>query len=836
MSTFRAVRVRLPIAWLDAWPRTPAVPIAIAMGAGVAAGRLALPVLPCIWLAASAILVALAIAMYRNPRRCSIGLILATSFASMAMTQLVTFRYPADHITQFVGDDRRLCFLRLYLPNEPRIRFAIIGGRPVERQATIAQVSHVRTRDGAWTPATGDVLLTLSQTINDLHAGQTVELVGFIERPGIAMNPGQFDWQRYYRSMGVLNSVNVPKRDNVRILDKSPAPLLTRWREHVRQLFDQGFTKDQSLDHKLMSALLLGDYDPELRDVKEDFRKTGTSHHLAISGMHIAVVGGLAFFLCRLFGFGPRSCWTVALIVVLLYGAAATPSPPVLRAVILFGVAGAAFLIARFSGAIQTLSLTVAVMLAWQPSDLFNAGFQLSFGTVLGLVLLSDPMARRWSREDEEQILLPEEIERLPITRKLRRWTDRATLRLLAAGVVAWLVSMPLIAAQFEQLNPWQVATSIALGPLVMLSLLTGVLKVVGTALVPGSPAILASMAAATSRWMRELVGWMATWPYGDVPLTAPPPWLVGMCWVALGIAVVKWRMTVARFAAIGLLVITFGYMLIGPYWFGSPTSLRAGDTRITLMSVGAGQCALVETGAGRIAMFDCGSASLTDLTANVVKPLLRTRGISHLDTMLISHANTDHYSHVAEVAGAYGAHEVMTADGFEADARTTRTGSELIDDLNAENLPPRTVRPGDRVPLTADVSIEVLGPKPGMDDANDRSLVTRLWVGRRTILFTGDIQTGGMRALIDRAGDLKSDILVAPHHGSSEDLTPTFVDTVAPDWIISSNDRTLTGKQKRFDTMMADRKVLRTNEYGAITILITRDGTVQVDGFVKHP
>lgn len=812
----------------------PAVPVALAMGGGVVAGRLLFPVVPWAWIAIAGVALLVGVACYRRAWPSSLLILLAIVFVASARTQLVAYRFADDHVSHYANDDRRLCRLRAFLPHEPRIRTSFFGGRARDRVSTIATVTHLLAVDG-WREASGEVMLTVNERVENLHAGQTVEVVGFIERPGIAMNPGQFDWQRYYRAMGVLNSVYVPRQANVTILHDGPAPWYTRWREYVRDHFDRGFTEAQSLDHKLLSALLLGDYDPELRDIKDEFRKTGTSHHLAISGMHIAVVGGVVFLIVRLCGFGPRACWMAGLSVVLLYGVAATPSPPVLRAVILFGVTAIAFILARFSGAMQILCLTLVVMLAWQPLDLFNAGFQLSFGTVLGLVLLSEPLAKKWSREEDEPILLPEEIERLPIGHKLKRWADRGTLRVLAAGVVAWLVSMPLIAAQFEQLNPWQVVASIVLAPLVTFSLLAGMLKIVGTALVPGVDGWLASLAAMSSRWMQGFVKWLATWPYGDVPLAPPPAWLVGMCWVALGVVVVRWKMTTVRLAAIALLVGTFGYMILGPYWFGTPSTLHAGQTRITLMAVGAGQCALVETDGGRVAMLDCGSASLTDLTGNVVKPLLRTRGITGIDQMLISHANTDHYSHVAEVASAYGAHEVMTAEGFERDARLTPSGGALVRNLNAANLPPRTVGLGDRVPISSTVWLEVLGPLPGMKESNDRSLIVRLHAGDRSILFTGDVQAGGMRALLDAGANLEADVLIAPHHGSSEDVTPAFVDAVAPEWVLSSNDRNLTGKQKRFDEMMRDRRLMRTNEHGAITILIERDGSMAVEGFVTR-
>ena len=823
-------------AWLaDGMVRCPAVPIAGVMCAAIPAARWMLPSLPWLWLASAVAFVGVGVVGRSRGWVASIALLIACAFASTAATQIAIFRYPADHIAQFAGDDPRLCRLRLYLPNEPRLRTVSFGSRlPFPpKQTTLADVREVMTNAG-WTTASGTVLLQVSQPHAQLAAGQTIEAVAMLERPGIAMNPGQFDWQRYYREQGVLVSVQVRHADNITILDRSPPPMLTRVREEVRRLLADGFGPERSLDHALIAALVLGDYDPELRDVKDAFRKTGTSHHLAISGMHIAVVGGLVFLLLRLIGVGPRGCWVGGLVVVGFYACVAMPSPPVLRAVILFGVAGVAFLMARFSSAIQLLALTVAVMMAIHPLDFFNAGFQLSFGTVLGLMLLSEPLALRFA--GEPHILLPDEIERLPRGAKILRWIDKAGVRTLATGLLAWLVSMPLVAAHFTQLNPWQVPASIILAPIVTTSLLLGVLKIIGTAIFPSAAAMLATLAAWSSGSMRWIVTKLAAWPYGDVPLSAPSGWLIAACWIALALAVVKWRLASVRIASVTLLFLSFAYMLLGPYWFGSSQTLAAGSMRMTLMSVGAGQCCLVENAGGRTVMIDCGSDSLTDLTTNAVAPVMRELGQTQLDSIFVSHANTDHYSGLAEVADVYDAREVVVADEFEASATETASGVGTLRSLRELDLPPRVARPGDRIPLGKDASIEILWPAPGLDtlDANDTSLVLKLNKSGRSILFTGDIQTDGMNGLLAQRDKIHADVLVAPHHGSSEDITPDFVDAVKPDWIVASDDRTPSGKQKRFNTMMAGRRVLRTHEYGAITIIIDAAGAMKVDGFAK--
>jgi competence protein ComEC len=810
----------------------PAVPIALAMIAGVCLSR-CVAIAPSTWLGVGALLLAIAVGLRRHSWLTSGVLILCTMVVALALSQATAYFVARDHITHYATDLPRLCQLRLYLPYEPRLRTMTFGQRfpSPPRQVTLARVQQVLTTNG-WIDARGDVLVQIREPNPLIAAGQTVQIVGMLERPGVAMNPGQFDWQRYYRDMGVFCSVQIPHAANLKILDDSPAPWLTRLRESARRALALGFEPEASLDHALLGALVLGDYDPELRDVKDQFRKTGTSHHLAISGMHIGVVGGMVFLILRLMRFGPRVCWVATMAAVAFYGLIATPSPPVLRSVILFLVVGAAFLTARFSRIVQLLALTVAVMLLLQPLDLFNAGFQLSFVTVLGLILFSRRLSVRFVNELD--VLKPSELALRPRAERVKQWVDSRSVLVLCTAVVAWLVSMPLIALHFSQLNPWAVPASILLAPFVVVALCAGVIKILFTWIIPSSAGPLAGFAEEASAAMRWCVDLLARCPAGDVPLTAPPWWVIALCWVAIAALVVRWRMTMLRFGSIAFLFGVFGYMLAGPYVFGSSNRLRAGQVRVTLMAVGAGQCALVEPAGGRVVLVDCGSNSLTDLNANVVVPVLRELGHTSIDTIFITHANTDHYSGVTEIADAYGVREIVVGEEFEEMAKQTGTGTALLRDLNTLELPPRIAHPGDRIPLGSGCAMEVLWPKidAGLK-ANDTSLVTRLRVGDRSILFTGDIQADGMKALLDSGRDLKSQVLVAMHHGSYEDVTAEFVERVMPSWIVSSNDRTLTGKQRRFDELVSEKNVLRTHEHGAITILFGTDGKTTVEGFV---
>src|SRR4051794_4749774 len=107
------------------------------------------------------------------------------------------------------------------------------------------------------------------------------------------MNSGEFDWARYYRDQRILASIEVPEPSNVRVLAPGGFAPLQWLRQAARPALASGFSEKQAVDHALLRALLLGDSAPQLRDVQADFIRTGSSPHLSISGMHVAVLGGV---------------------------------------------------------------------------------------------------------------------------------------------------------------------------------------------------------------------------------------------------------------------------------------------------------------------------------------------------------------------------------------------------------------------------------------------------------------------------------------------------------------------------------------------------------------
>lgn len=825
--------------WYQQLSRRPAVLAAGMFILGIALHSVVLH-RPLIHLLALSGLLIAAYAKRRSARLGDILLMLGLLVAGVTFAQVEAFYFSRDHIGQFATESPRLAQLELRIDSPPRVLTRLDDEhRPLPpKQVTLATITRVKTW-GGWAKTSGQTLVQLSEPHPRLSQGQIVRIVGMLQRPAPAQNPGQLDWAEYYREQRILVSLSIPHARNVHILhDGAPGPLA--WlRQRTRELLASGFTANRSLDHALLRALLLGDSDPELRDVQENFKRTGTSHHLAISGMHVAVLGSVVYFFCRLLCVSPRISAGAMTSFVIFYGLMALPSPPVVRSVLLCVALGVGVMLGRGVDPIQLLALSVFAMLVYHPLDLYNAGFQLSFGTVLGLMVLTAPFTRvlRKSRDDPDARVAASFFRRTKLA-MLRGWVDDLSIATIAAGLVAWAVSMPLIALHFEQLNPWAIVGSIVLGPVVFLALIVGMMKVVLTLLWPSLASTWATLAVQPVHWMRGTVEWLTHFPAADVPLPAPALWLVLAYFLLLFLATRPIASHALRWGSRAALGMAALLILLFPYLSGIAQSAAApGATRITLLSVGAGQCAVVEPPGGRATLIDAGSTSLPDLLRKCVAPYLRTRGMTQIDTILLSHANIDHFSACADIVAAYDTREILVGHSFTGAAAENGAVDALLKELSSLERPPRVIAPQDVIPLGRDTSLAILWPAKGSDfNANDMSVVIRLTHAEKSILFTGDIQNDAMRELLKAPDLLRADILIAPHHGSSESLTDEFIAAVNPMWILSSNDRSLTNKQREFDTLVRKKSFYRTSKYGAITITISGAGEIEIQPFIRPP
>ena len=327
-------------------------------------------------------------------------------------------------------------------------------------------------------------------------------------------------------------------------------------------------------------------------------------------------------------------------------------------------------------------------------------------------------------------------------------------------------------------------------------------------------------------------------WPSAYDPVPPPALWLMAAFYLLVLTAMLprlrpglRWCLRAGRAAP--CLV-----MLVLPLQRGLARLAPEGETRVTLLAVGAGQCAVVQPPSGRTVLVDAGSSSLTDLVGKCLGPFLRHTRCTEVDTIVMSHGDYDHISAVEELVRGYGVREVWTSPQLVRHAAPGSQVQELLAALDRMERTPAPARP--RRPHAARPRHDRRGPLApagrGLSQTtNDACLVIKLTHAGRSILFPGDIQDLAMRELLRDPAKLKSDVLVAAHHGSSESLTPAFVRAVDPQYIVSSNDRTPTNKQREFERMIGNRPLYRTNRCGAITIVISREGDLRVEPFLPQ-
>jgi competence protein ComEC len=237
--------------------------------------------------------------------------------------------------------------------------------------------------------------------------------------------------------------------------------------------------------------------------------------------------------------------------------------------------------------------------------------------------------------------------------------------------------------------------------------------------------------------------------------------------------------------------------------------------------------------GAGPV-VIDAGSSSMSDLFRNVIAPFLRHEGRSSVDELWLSHGDFDHISAAEALVPAYVVREVFTSPHFRKHAAESRPCQELLATLDHHRHMSRLVVQGDRVEVGKRAEIEVLWPPATCNfNSNNAGLVLRLKCAGRSVLFPADIQEPAERELLKHPDVLKSDVLIAPHHGSAEATTAAFIRAVSPLMILSSDDARLTMKQRQFDAQTTHEPVYRTGRYGALTLEIAANGDLKLSPFL---
>jgi competence protein ComEC len=631
-----------------------------------------------------------------------------------------------------------------------------------------------------------------SQEIRPVRAGERWRFTVRLRRPHGSANPHGFDYEAWLleRSLRATGYVR-QKGERERLSERVPLYWIETLREAAREKI-LGVLPERPYAGVLI-ALAVGDQRAIDTGQWRLFARTGVSHLMSISGLHVTMVAGLVAMLVSL-GWRRSEFLALALpaqkaaalagfLAAFAYCLISGFAVPAQRTLYMVGVVAAALWLGRATSASRVLAAALLLVLALDPWAVLSPGFWLSFAAValIFYVVTGRTVQPHW----------------------LAQW-----------GRVQWAVTAglaPLLLVLFQQVSLVSpVANAVAI-PLV--SFVITPLALAGAVLPFDWPLQLGH---AILELMMAMLEWLARLPSAVWHQHAPLAWTV-----PLALAGIAWLLLPRGFPARGL-----GLVLMLPLFAASPAGPRAGELWITVLDVGQGLSVLARTERHAL-LYDAGPAfnAAADSGSRVVLPYLRGEGVAALDALVVSHDDRDHSGGAASVLEAIPVgvlwsslspdHALLEAAAWRAPCRADRRW--LWDGVAFEFIHP----PGDTSAGRA-------------ARANNRSCVLRIEAPGGRVLLTGDIERAAEHELLrNTPGLLRAEVLLVPHHGSATSSAPEFVKQVAPRYAVFT-----VGYRNRFGHPREDvlaryreagSELLRTDAAGAIRLRF-EPGNLQVE------
>lgn len=666
------------------------------------------------------------------------------------------------------GQVPRLVTVRGTLAGTPTERVSVRQGQ--ERARTLAWVDVTGVgADGGWQETRGRVVVTSFGALPpEYFGGRAVEVFGVLDRPRGPAAEGLFDYRAWLRWQGIyfelVSEGPADWRLAAGVSQPQDPPLCDRFLAWGQRTLARGLPEeDKSL--RLLWAMSLGWKTALTAEVSEPFMKSGTMHIFAISGLHIAMITGIGVALLRVLQVPRAACGGVVIPFIWFYTQATGWQASAIRSALMMSIVVLGWALRRPSNLMNSLAGAGFLLLAWDPRQLFQAGFQLSFCVVLALAVLLPPL-NRWAREQ----LAPDPMLPRELVPRWRQWLGRPTAYLAlgaCTSVASWAGSLPLVARYFHLVTPGGLVANLLVVPLSSLALASNL-----GSLVCGSwlPALSELFNHGAWFWMECMV-WVC-----DRTAACPGAWF--------HVPSPQWPWILAYYGGLGLLlgnrrlprrwrVASWTVALVG---FGLGIGIAWGQARasttLTVLALRSGS-ALVLDGPGRFEdlLIDAGDDAGA---AAVVQPFLEARGFNRLPRTVLTHGDARHVNGLPRLARAFQAGPIA--------ASPVRFRSSAYRRILAEVAPPPR---GPEVWRRGEVRFgwSVLHPDDGAPhpQADDNALVLRRDFGGVRVLVLSDLGRLGQEALLAQGGDLDAEIVVASLPARGEPLIPALLDAIEP-------------------------------------------------------
>ena len=659
-------------------------------------------------------------------------------------------------------------------------------------------------------------------------AGSYVRVFGEVSPFLQATNPGEFDAAAYYR-----------RKDCLFALRKTKITAQTKTYGRLEEFLSQLRYESEVLFRKLLgekngataSAMVLGRKKGMDSEVKALYQGAGISHLLAISGLHLSLIGAGLFGLLKKVRLPIALSAGISTWILIVYAQLTGMGISTRRALVMFLLFLAAGLLKRTPDLPTSLAVAALLLLVPKPQRILDAGFQLSFSAVLGIAVMIPVLQDGWE-DAAPSLRVTDGVAGWNIARTAIVRTCRLLRKNILAGLGITMTMLPFLLIHFYEWSPWSVFLNLAVIPLmgILLPCLIGLQLVARltafTHCLELPQHLLCTAIEAIFSCYEQLCRFTTALP-GSILHTGYPTWqtltayTIGL--IALAVSGKKLRPHLRLAAAV---------CLMGIFLIRLP-----GELNVTMLDVGQGECVGIETREHHVYLVDAGSTSKKKTGQYQIIPWLKYIGTRSVEGIFITHWDEDHISAVGELLEWSKSSRVKIRRIFLPDvALKDEVLETLLQQIEEAEISVEYLSAGEHMTDGA-LQISCLHPyaKKVPEDRNDASLVLRLSQGDFQMLLTGDLEKSGEDWLVEQArpaveqpqpaaqNPLRCTILDAGHHGASNATGEALLDLAQPGVVLIS-----CGKNNRYGHP-APETLQRLEERGIRWYSTAEVGAIQV-------
>lgn len=676
--------------------------------------------------------------------------------------------------------------------------------KEVKQQAgQTVRVLYLKNLSGDSPPGKG-ALCYLKSGQAEPEMGSVVTVEGSYKEFETASNPGQFDLSTYYLISGISYRLN-----QAMILEKTvgyskTGEYLYRFKTLLSRKLSENLPEKESA---LMKTILLGEKGELDREVKELYQRNGIAHILAISGLHVSMLGMGLYHVLRKCGAPMKASALTAAFLLLIYGMMTGFSVSALRAILMFFLHMLAVMLERTYDMMTALSVAAVVLLIGQPLYLEYSGFVFSFGCVLGIGVLTPALTEGKGAVFQSKKKVP-----------------AGMLKFFLSAFSMGVITLPIYLWYYYQFPVWSILLNLVILPLMSYLMAAGILLLFASAIFPLAAYPLGLMIQGIFKIFELAFGINEQLPAHMVTAGKPAFWQM-VLWMAVLLFVIFLKKRLALWIRWSFILLA----VLALVW-------RPGNKlAVTFLDVGQGDGIYVETAGGSRFLVDGGSSSVSGVGKYRLLPFLRHQGAKKLDAVFVTHPDADHCNGVKEILEQNITGDIRVGCLILPDiGKEARNDAykELEDAAGRNQVPVAYISRGQKL-QAGGVSITCLHPKKGYgaEDANAYSTVLSLSYGNFSALLTGDLEGEGERDFsayirkreggqIQGAG--KYTILKAAHHGSANSMPAEMLAWCRPYYTVIScgRDNSYGHPHKELLERLTDcgSEVMVTYETGAVT------------------